>query len=387
MSVRSAVQKRDEAAANGNGEKQSIIPVIEQAIERQHDVLMRLLDQEMPLERFEQITLTAIKGTPGLIQCFETVPGQTSVLAGVMQAASAGLEINSIAKEAWLIPREVSFPVRKDRNGKVTQWGKRWEATLQLDYRGVEKLARRDPNVKQITAGVVREGDLLEYWTGLESDHFRHEIRGSSDRPLTHAYCIVRYHAGGAQVELMDKAAVYKRREVSTGYQADLKKPANKRTNPWFTWEERQWAKTAVHGIKNRLDLAPKLRRAMEFDDRPVAFDANTGEIIDTDIIGATPGGWAELEGGEPPVNQDGAQEAPAEPEATEADPEPTEPARAEPATPAEFQKLIGRRTRQLVDAVQKALPEATGLGTVEDIFADPEGRDTAMGIIESWRK
>ncbi|MCH9686304.1 MAG: recombinase RecT [Deltaproteobacteria bacterium] len=274
MNVRSAVEARDNAI-QAAADETPLPALVAQAVERQADVLQAVLPEHMDRARFEQITLAAIKGTPKLVRCFETLEGRTSVLFGVIQAASAGLEINSIAKEAWLIPREVSYKHGND-------WRKRMEATLQLDYRGVKKLARRDPAVSQIFAEVVRDGDHFIHRRGLDADVLEHEPVGDSNRELTHAYAVVRYHDSPATYMVLDRAAVEKRRAMSTGYRFDLAKTPEKRTNPWFTWEAEQWRKTAIHAIKGELDLAPDIARVLAGDDRPLRLNEGTGDIEPT---------------------------------------------------------------------------------------------------------
>ena len=42
----------------------------------------------------------------------------------------------------------------------------------------------------------------------LDGDVFEHEVTGPSDRPLTHAYCLIRWKDGGALPIVMDRAEV-----------------------------------------------------------------------------------------------------------------------------------------------------------------------------------
>ena len=384
MNVRGAVEVAETAKAEPAVTMQQMVTA---AIERQATVLEAVLPEHMSRARFEQIALAAIKGTPDLVRCFETVEGRTSVLFGVIQAASAGLEINSVAKEAWLIPREISY-----KNGGA--WSKRWEASLQLDYRGVKKLARRSPDVKQIFADVVREGDHFRHARGLTEDVFEHEKIGGNDRELTHAYAIVRYVNGAADFMVLDREAVEKRRAMSVSYRADLKRAEDKRKSPWFVWPAEMWRKTAIHAIKGDLDLAPEAARVLASDDQVQVLNEHTNQI----------------EGGgvpEPPAvsDPDGPDAGPgmvvqraavaADVDTGEALSEPTGPGADD--VPSELFTDDGYDIPQIVEDLETVLTDAgikqlealewaqpeLGVSSLADIARDPVKRDRLLAWVD----
>jgi phage RecT family recombinase len=263
MSVRNAVATRDAAVA-ATPERPPLHQLAADAIERQAVVLRKILPEHMTLERFEATTLAAVKATPRLLSCFETREGQVSVLYGVLQAGAAGLEIGGISPEAWLIPQQVNYQIDGG-------WAKRWEARLQVSDRGVRTIARRDPAVREMVGGVVREGDHFVHRRTLEGDIFEHEVTGPSGRPLTHAYCLIRWTHGGALPIVMDREEVlYIRDSYSEGYKADLRKPEEKRSNPWITREPRMWIKTAIHQALRELNAKPAVIAAIANEGEPV---------------------------------------------------------------------------------------------------------------------
>lgn len=259
MSVRTAVEKRD-AAVEAAPAAEPLHVLARKAIERQAVVLQQILPQHMSMERFEQIALAQVKGTPGLLRCFETPEGQVSLLYSVVQAAAAGLELGSVAQQAWLIPYQ--------RNVKVgSGWQKRTEARLQISDRGVRTLAARDPRVRELVADVVREGDRFTYRRTLDGDIFEHEVTGPSDRPLTHAYCLIRWRDGGALPIVMDRAEIeYIRDTYSEGWKGELDKPADKRSNPWSKREARMWIKTVIHQARRELNVSPEVAAVLASD-------------------------------------------------------------------------------------------------------------------------
>ena len=256
-SVRNAVAIRDQAAAEV-ADRPPLLTLARQAIERQAVTLAKVMPQHLSRDRFEQITLAAIKSTPKLLWCFETTEGQVSLLYSVIRAAAAGLEVGGLSAEAYLIPYEKSY--KDERN----QWRKRWEARLQVSDRGVRDLARRDPRVRELVADVVREGDHFVHRRTIDGEVFEHEVRGPSTRMLTHAYCLIRWKDGGGRAIVLDAEEVLSIRDrYSEGYRADLTKPPEKQTNMWIVREAKAWAKTAIHQARRELDLTPEVEEVL----------------------------------------------------------------------------------------------------------------------------
>jgi recombination protein RecT len=351
MSVRNAIAKRDEAAANGAA-KLSPAAVIRQTIERQAPAFRAVLPRHVDPERFSRLVLTAVKATPDLMRCFATEQGEMSVLLSAMQAAAIGLEPNTPTQDAWILPR---------KNKGV------WEAQLAIGYRGYQRLARRSGTVKTIFAEVVRAGDHFVYRRGLEADTFEHEVRSREGDELTHAYAVVRFTNGGYNFTVLDRTAIEKRRDMSPSWNS-----TQRQYSPWETWAEAMWRKSAIRALVPYLDLAPEVEHAIQLDERPLSFDDEAGII--------------ELEAGD---------EQPDEPEATgvgeeqaanmpEDIPPPTDAGPA-PETVTEFKRAVGRRSTAIVAACQQKYPDRE-LADLDAVFADAEALDHAMSLIEAGR-
>ena len=379
MTVRNAIEARRTAPAPVPADN----ALIEAAVTRHRAVLDRILPQYLNREQFEATALQAIQSSPDLVKCFATVEGETSVLAGIVQAASVGLRIDPIVKEAWLIPR--------------TKWKKRGNqwiegptlATLQLDYRGVMKLARRDPGVDQILGDVVRDGDEFDWWRDLDGEHLTHRVVGPSDRALTHAYAIVRYSNGRSLAVVLDRVEIERRRAVSQSWKKEEEKAEGARSGFWVDWEDRMWRKTAIHAIRSNLDLAPDVARALNADGRALTFADN-----DTGVgwIDADEDDTPELEAG-PAATPDPAPEPDrAEPPADEAPPmaaAPRRQAKAKSSTPVEgatteadlkaWCKSIGLSQGDAIRAVREQLGHAHE--SLADVAADPH----AVADLKDW--
>ncbi len=336
--VRTAVATRD-AAIEAAPAPEPLHVLARKAIERQAVVLQQILPQHMSMERFEQIALAQVKGTPGLLRCFETSEGQVSLLYSVVQAAAAGLELGSVAQQAWLIPYK-----RKGKDDSTGKWWERTEARLQISDRGVRTLAARDARVRELVADVVREGDHFVYRRTLDGDVFEHEVTGPSDRPLTHAYCLIRWKDGGALPIVMDRAEVeYIRDTYSEGYKFDLERAAAKRSNPWFTREARMWIKTVIHQARRELNVSPEVAAVLASD-----ADGNAAPVT----------AWPEVAPGQPtpeltpPVDENG-EPWPVDAELVDDDPEP--PASTAPEAVTVDQLLAAVQASGRVPAKAKA--------------------------------
>ena len=265
MTVRNAVAKRDEAAVE-QAVQPSVASVVRQAIEAQSDAFRAVLPRHVDPDRFARLTLTAVKSTPELMQCFRTDQGRTSVLIAAMQAATIGLDPNTPTQDCWLLPRK----------NKGT-----WEAQLMIGYRGLLKLARRSGTIETIYAEVVRENDEFVWSRGLDRDVLEH-TPGDGGGELTHAYAVARYKGGGYSFMVLNRAQVEARRNLSDSWKNTNARPYS----PWTRWPEAMWRKSAIRALIPFLDLSPDMDRAVHLDEKPLHFDDESGVIEVTSAFG-----------------------------------------------------------------------------------------------------
>jgi len=262
--VRTAVARRDEE------EKAPVTlgEFVKLAITRQASDLSAVLPGHLDTERYSALVLTAVKANEKLMHAFRTEQGQLSVLLAVMQAAALGLEPNTPTQECWLQPR---------RNKDVD------ECELSIGYKGYAKLARRSGNLKELVAGVVREGDEFTWSRGLERDEFVHKPL-SDDGELTHAYCIARMTNGAVAFTVMNRAQVEKRRAMSESWKNDRARPYS----PWTKWTEEQWRKTAIRNLllHGEVDLSPELITAATSDEVPLAVTGGVVQAVAHEVRG-----------------------------------------------------------------------------------------------------
>lgn len=304
--VRTAVEKREENSVE-QAKAPTIATVVRQAIDNQSDAFRSVLPKHVDPDRFARLTLTAIKSTPELMQCFRTDQGRTSVLIAAMQAATIGLDPNTPTQDCWLLPRK----------NKGT-----WEAQLMIGYRGLLKLARRSGTIETIYAEVVRDDDHFEWSRGLEADKLDHRP-GSGAGELTHAYAVARYKGGGYSFIVLNKAQIETRRAMSDSWKSDRSRPYS----PWTKWTEAMWRKSAIRALVPYLDLSPDVDNAVHMDEQPLQLNDEAGVI---EVAGAF-GALDEGQDDEPPeaVDADGVIEHVETPFASDA-----EPAKCTPSAP-----------------------------------------------------
>lgn len=202
-----------------------------------------------------------------------------SILGAFLEAASLGLRFEGPLGEAYLNPRSV-----KDSKDKASKLVYRDEAQLQVGYRGLMRLARRDPRVRKIEAILVHENDIFEHRLG-SAPFLNHtwDVRQPRGR-IVAVYAAVRYHDGFydfGQPYSMD--AVLRHREkiladkrIRIVVQTDgsekyykmwddgekLMADYQTRRIPWIAYLEAMTQKTAVRWSAKFWDLTPDFDRA-----------------------------------------------------------------------------------------------------------------------------
>lgn len=352
---------------------------VKTTITRQARDLSAVLPEHLDTERYSALVLTAVKANDRLMHAFRTEQGQLSVLLSVMQAAALGLEPNTPMQECWLQPR---------RNKDVD------ECELSIGYKGYAKLARRSGNVRELVAGVVREGDEFDYSRGLEKDTFHHKQLTDEGDELTHAYCIARLTNGGTAFTVMTRKQVEKRRAMSESW----KNERARAYSPWTKWTEEQWRKTAIRNLllHGEVDLSPELVQAATSDETPLSVTGGVVQAVARDAM-------AELESPPAPpgaATEDGDRQEPAsshlegEGEPADAGSNPGEGAPPVPDgtvdptvwTAKEWRDQIPKHgktisaTLKKAHEISKAERDIDGPGTIDDLADRP---DIALAVAE----
>lgn len=260
MATRQQVSQALEAAdAETNGEGTALVALVQDAIDQQTAAFRAVLPSTTDPERFARLVMTAVNQTPKLAQCFTTRQGRTSLLVAAMQAAALGLEPNTLAEEAWLLPSDNKGP----------DGVKRTEARLEVGYKGYLKLARESKEILKVSARVVYEGDFFEYEYGTREQLVHRPAPADERGDMVYAYAVA-WPANGAepQFEVLDELAVHKRRASSQSWKNTKSRPYS----PWTTNTEAMWRKSAVKALAHYLPRTPKMSIATASDGAQLAM-------------------------------------------------------------------------------------------------------------------
>jgi recombination protein RecT len=191
-----------------------------------------------------RLVIQASKRDEGLIQCdFGTIVG------GILQANSLGLEVNSALGEAVLVPF---------RNNEK----KRVDAEFIIEYKGLIKLAMNHPKINNVYAHEVYENDAFSYEYG-SSEYLTHIPCESMDKgALRCFYAIAKLEKGNAFVVMSVDEVDYIRDTYSPSY----RNAAKPEETPWGKDYIAMGKKTAIRKLMNFLPKTKELGEAMQSD-------------------------------------------------------------------------------------------------------------------------
>lgn len=172
------------------------------------DRFENILPPHVTPQRFKQVVMTAVAGSPDVMTAAATNAGQHSILMESLKCASDGLIPDG--REAAL----VAFNMKVSKKGEPDRWEKRVKYMAMV--RGIITKMQQSPGVKDVNARGVYEKELEQgRFTFVDSDEesrFHHEPILFGDRgPLVGVYAYCRMHDGGfyfAPLNLEDLAKI-----------------------------------------------------------------------------------------------------------------------------------------------------------------------------------
>ena len=169
---------------------------------------------------------------------------QRSLCDAVLSALNLGLSFQPSLGQAYLVPRK----------GRVC---------FQLGYRGLMELARRSGGVVLMASELVYPGDRFEVVLGTDRRLLHVPDVWGAGRTydaMLGAYATATLTSGAVDFEVMSKAEIERRRDVSMS-----------KSGPWSAWPEEMARKTVMRALLKRLPLsveaADLVKRDYEDDD------------------------------------------------------------------------------------------------------------------------
>jgi len=191
---------------------------------------------------------------------------QSSFLKAIMNLSQVGLTLNPIAKYAYLVPRW---------NKKINSY----EAVLEPDYRGLQKLLTDTGVVKNIACNVIYEGDKYNIDMSSEKkvlEHVPHWLSGNEKGKILGVYSNALLSDGSYHFEGMSYKDICDIRDRSESYAAYV--DGKIKTCIWVSDEPEMCRKTV---IKRHYKYLPKsdgkaterLQNAIELDNQLHGFE------------------------------------------------------------------------------------------------------------------
>lgn len=240
---------------------------VDAAAERKQPTVAGLLDSMAPQfaralpahitpERFVRIALTATRQTPALLRCTPE-----SLLGALLTCAQLGLEPNTPAGEAYLIPY-----------GNV--------CTFVPGFRGLAKLAWQSGVVSEMYAELVHERDVFTYRKGLHRDLVHEPHLDGDPGKVIGAYAVVKLVGGGVAFDYWTAEQIA-RHEAAHAQRRSAKAPAD-----LAGWMQR---KVVLKQVLKLVPSSPSLTQALGNDGAvrtDLTFDAIDiveGETVEDD--------------------------------------------------------------------------------------------------------
>jgi recombination protein RecT len=201
-----------------------------------------------------RFALFEVQQSPQLQKCTPA-----SIYLSLLACAQVGLEPGGVKQEAFIVPY-------KD------------QATFQLGWRGIVKLARRSGEITALTANVAHEHDDFDFDLGSEP-FVRHRPALADRGRLIGAYAFAKLKTGELDVEWMSLADLEKIRGASHGGPA------------WKDWADQMYRKAPIRRLGKRLPLGGDYMLGARLDELAEGNDLHgyrqvlesTGAVIDVE--------------------------------------------------------------------------------------------------------
>lgn len=188
-------------------------PTVYDLIKSKRKAIENALPDHIGIERFVNIALTAVGNNPKLQLCTET-----SLIAGLMQAAQLGLEPNSPLQMAYLIPYNNSKKTGTDANGKPI-FTKVMEAQFQIGYHGIIHLMWQSGMLADIHWAAWHRNDAFEVHEGTEKKLIHRPELFKARGEILGYYAVLETKFGGKPFDYMSVPELVEHgKKFSKGY-------------------------------------------------------------------------------------------------------------------------------------------------------------------------
>lgn len=224
--------------------------------------IAKMLPTHVSWEKFQGMVLSVVTGNNKLLECT-----QSSLIRAVKDAASTGLSLDPIMREADILP--IWSP-----GGMIAQCRPR--------AIGMMKLARQSGVITKIIAHEVYENDEFDVQYAPEEKLTHKPCLGGDRGGLTHAYCLWTFKDGTTSFEVIDQVRIDRAKASSEAYKYAVKE--NKTNTPWIQDEPEMWRKTAIRAASKYMPMSQEneaFLRALQLEDRNDEIDGEFREVAE----------------------------------------------------------------------------------------------------------
>jgi recombination protein RecT len=224
--------------------KKEVKPIdqVKHTLDLMSDRLANVLPDNVGLDRFKAVTITAIASNPSLLNA-----DRTSLLLSCQKAAQDGLLPDG---------REAAFVMFKNTVQYLPMVG------------GIVKKLYEHAGVTWLSAQVVYEGDAFAFRLG-DNEGIEHEPTLGDRGNIIATYAIAKRNNGETFREVLSIADVEKVRATSRA----------KDSGPWISFFSEMAKKTAIKRLAKRLPISPELDRLLRRDDE-IGEDAPSNDHL-----------------------------------------------------------------------------------------------------------
>lgn len=233
-----------------NEKQKATVGAVRDMIVRGRDQIGAALPAHLNVDRIGRIFLSTIQRNQNLLKC-----KPLSLVQSLQTCAQLGLEPDDLMGHVFLVPY-------KD------------ECRVLVGYKGLIALIRRSPEVSQVYARVVHDGDEFTATQGTEESihHVRNLVSPSEE--VMAIYAVIRYRDGNSQFELMTREQVERIRQVSS----------NPNSEPWSKHWEEMAKKTVLRSLSKWAGVDYFVEQAVAIDERTDAGLSMPDAIDVTDL-------------------------------------------------------------------------------------------------------
>lgn len=235
-------------------------------------------------ERVIQMCITMVSQNPAIKNC---TPG--SILGWMMAASTLGFKPVPALGYCYAVPykntKKIKDAAGNTREIQVT------ECQFQIGYKGFIDLARRSGQIETIYAYPVHDGDTFSFSLGLTPDLKHVPAPDGDNKPLTHAYAVVKYKDGGYNFIVLTKQEIERLRKRNPMQRGSIQ-------GAWASDYDAMACAKALKQLHKWMPLSDEMMTAVQADENVIEekhlTPDNTGiqfvsEIEDAEIIPEQP--------------------------------------------------------------------------------------------------